>query len=158
MWTMHLLPYKFSFPIEMVALWPIAVVVIWAIWNFFRERSGEKAILRSLSWPETQGGITRSKVVWGHYEVRYEYTVSAKRFTGTFKIPLFPAVPSRSSRAQKYLEELKANQASYPVGKKVVVRFNPNKPGESVLYRVGEISQTVTPEKKTEAPDFFVLN
>ena len=150
---------KSSFPMGIVALWPIAMVAVWAIWNLFRDSSDEKQLLHSLNWPEAQGTITSSEAVWGHYEVRFEYSLASKRYRGALKISMKPAVPDRyAGGARQFAEEAQENLKSYAVGTKVVVRYNPKKPSQSVLFRVGETSQRTETEQKTEAPDFFTLN
>ena len=83
-------PYIF-----LVCLWPLAFVVIWAIWNSIRDSGNEKLQLRSLDRPETKGRVLSSEVVWAHVSVTYDYFVDGRRYKREYKISLTPRAPSR---------------------------------------------------------------
>jgi hypothetical protein len=138
----------------LLPLWPIGFYGIWAFWNAMRGSREEKAAERSLDWPETQGRVVRSKIVWGHVEIVYEYWISGVSQEGRYKINLPPQFPG--GKAPQALGTAgKVEIAEYPVGAKVVVRYNPANPQESVLYRKGEVSPN-TGDAKQEKPPHFV--
>ncbi len=76
-----------------VPLWPLGFVLIWALWNMVRDTQDEKKVERSVNWPEVQGEVISSKMVWGHVEIRYEYWLFAEKYEGAYKISLHPVVP-----------------------------------------------------------------
>ena len=139
-----------------VPLWPLGIFAIWALWNMLRDSRDEKSMKRSLQWPEAQGRIISSKMVWGHVEIAYEYWVFAERFQGLYKINLRPVIPGGTAmdslRAAKQLGvEGKENMAQYPAGTKVIVKYNREKKEESVLYCKGEVGPPDTEGPKVEA-------
>jgi hypothetical protein len=73
-----------------VPLWPIWVLVLWAIWKIARDRRDAQSVEHAAGWPEVQGKIISSKVVWAHVEVAYEYWVFTERHEGIHKIALMP--------------------------------------------------------------------
>jgi hypothetical protein len=70
--------------IYLIPFWPFAFFGIWAFWNAMRENRDARSIERSLGWPETQGRVVGGSVVWGHVEIKYEYSVSGRRHEGTY--------------------------------------------------------------------------
>jgi|SRR6266851_930014 len=148
--------------VYLVALWPLGFYAIWAFWNALRDSGDEKLIERSLGWPEKQGRVVSSKIVWGHVEVVYEYWVSGESYEGRHKINLPPQVVGGKAlesmrAAQKLMTAANEDIAEYPVGEKIVVRYNPVSPAESVLYRKGEVSPHTTDEVESEPPHFVTL-
>jgi len=145
-----------------VPLWPLGVFALWALWNIARDNWDEKRMERGIEWPEVQGRVTVSKMVWGHVEIRYEYWMFAKRYEGVQKIGLGPvAVGGKggtSLRSAAALgNEAKGYMADFPVGAKVIVRYNKGKPEESVLYCAGEVGPPRSNEPKVEA-NFVTLD
>ena len=55
--------------VYLISLWPLVFVGTWAIWNIMGDSRNEKPVERSLDWPEAQGRVVSSKVVWAHVEV-----------------------------------------------------------------------------------------
>ena len=117
-------------------------VSAWLIYTYFQQRrkAGE-----SIAWPATQGKIVVSTVkesvtrhdtdngMWvertTYYpEVRYEYSVLGKTYTG--RRIAFGASKgfSTSAGAEKALER-------YPVRATVTVYYNPDNPADAVLER-----------------------
>ena len=148
--------------VYLVALWPLGFFCIWAFWNMMRDSREEKSMERSLNWPEKQGRVLRSKTVWGHVEVVYEYWVLGKNYEGRYKINLPPQAPGGRAMesvraARRLITAANEDLAEYPVGAKVVVRYNPVNPTESVLYRKGEVSPHAADEVKPEPPQFVTL-
>jgi hypothetical protein len=92
---------------------------------------------RSIDWPEVQGKVISNVQVLIHAEVEYDYTVSSKRYTGVYKILLYKQ--SRFNSPAESANEIAECLASFPPGSNVVIRYNPRRPAESVIYRRGEI-------------------
>jgi len=140
------------------ALWPILFAVIWAIWNVMRDSRQEKEALRSTEWPEVQGKIKSSKIVWGHYEVKYEYLVEGKSYSGTHEINLSPAVPDRFARgAARMIAEAKEDLTDFPVGSNVIIKFNPQEPQQSILLCRDKTADTKPEESSSSNPQFLTL-
>ena len=143
--------------IYLFALWPLFFVVIWAIWNMMRDTRQEKVALRSTDWPEVQGKVQSSKIVWGHYEVTYEYAVNGKSYSGRYEINLSPAVPDRFARgATKMIAEAKQDLADFPVGSNVTIKFNPQDPQQSILLCRDETADTKPYEECSSGPKFLI--
>lgn len=143
-------------------LWPVWVVGLWAMWKMFRDGRDAKTMERATNWPEVQGVILSNNVGWAHVAVRYEYWLFAERHEGLYKINLTP-VPvgagagtgaARSARALG--DEAKRYQADFPVGAKVIVRYNRSNPQDSVLFCIGEIKPASPNDPKIE-PHFTTL-
>ena len=143
--------------IYLFALWPILFVVTWAIWNMMRDSRQEKTALRSTDWSEVQGKVQSSKIVWGHYEVTYEYVVNGKSHSGSYEINLSPAVPDRFARgARKMLEEAKQDVADFPVGSIVIIKFNPQDPQQSILLCRDKVADAKPHEDSSSSPKFLI--
>ena len=86
---------------------------------------------QSLQWPTTFGEVTKSVILvttkgtMRSPDVRYEYTIAGCRYEGRNISALGPGLDWENS-AQKTLDR-------YPVGARVSVFFDPNKPHRSVL-------------------------
>lgn len=86
------------------------------------------------AWPTTQGVVLDSTVKStfnkGSYapKITYGYSVGGQRYQSSVMSRDFESGSSRDTA------EAKANQ--YPVGREVVVRYNPEKPQEAVLELV----------------------
>ncbi len=140
------------------ALWPVIFAGIWAIWNMVRDSRDERLVERSLAWPEAQGKVVTSKVVWSHVEVRYEYSISSGRYQGRFKINLPVGAPDRYGQtAARMNGEALQDMADFPPGANVIVRYDPQKLEQSVLYCRGEISRDVFAKGSGALPKFFTL-
>src|SRR5207245_2234852 len=99
----------------------------------------EKLMERSLGWPEAQGFVVASTVVWAHVEVRYEYLIKDGRYSGKYKMNLPVGPPDHYARtATRMNNDAKADLADYPPDAPVIIRYNPKNPKESVLYCRGE--------------------
>ncbi len=145
--------------VDLIPLWPLAFVGIWAIWNIARDSRDEKLVERSLGWPEAQGIVVASRVVWAHVEVTHEYLVGSVRYKGSYKLNLPVGAPDRYARtAIRMNNEAKADLADYPPDAKVIIRYNPKNPKESVLYCRGEINKDKTSESTGETPTFITLS
>ncbi len=119
----------------LAARWPIGFVVVWAIWNLLRDGSDEKEVVKNLAWPETQGTVTATEVMWAHVEVAYKYSVASTEYTGKFEISLPPQVPDRNGLGAARLNaSAHLEMADYPPGSGLVIRYNPNNHSESVLF------------------------
>ena len=143
----------------LIPLWPLVFVGVWAIWNMARDSRDEKLIERSIDWPEADGRVITSRVVWAHVEVRYEYSISSGRFTGKYKMNLPPGAPDRYGRtATRMNEEAKGDIGDFPPGANDVIRYNPQQPSQSVLYCSGQISRDKTVQSSSTPPKFFTLS
>src|SRR5579864_464625 len=127
-------PYIF-----LVCLWPFGFYLLWAIWNSFRDSRDEKMVLQSLDWPEVDGRVTSSKTVWAHIEINYEYSVHGARYQGKYKMNLTPVMPDKTSRGATQLgNEARRDLSEFPSGQKLVIRYNPARPEESVFFCSGK--------------------
>lgn len=145
--------------VYLIPLWPLAFVGIWAIWNIVRDSRNEKLVEHSLAWPEAQGKVVSSKVAWAHVEVTYEYSISSGRYMGKYKMNLPVGAPDKYGRtATQMNEEAKQDIADFPAGADVIIRYNPQKPDQSVLYCRGEISRDGTGQSSGVPPKFFTLS
>ena len=112
-----MLPLVKSNLVYWVPLWPIISTIIWAVWNSVRDSRDEKLVERSLAWPEVQGKVVSSKVVWAHVEVIYEYSISSGCYRGKYKMNLPPGPPDQWGRTAKRMnDESKQNIADFPTG------------------------------------------
>ena len=144
--------------ILLVCLWPLLFLVVWAVWNSVRDSRDEKLFLRGLEWPEAKGTVKRSRVAWAHVEVSYEYSVEGIRYTGKYKMSLAPVVPDRYGKgAARMNKEATEDIADFPPGQAVVIRYNPSRPDESVLYCKGEPGRTDRIGGRGVAPEFRTL-
>jgi Protein of unknown function (DUF3592) len=143
------------------ATWPLWLLIVWAVWNMRRDSKDQRLVQRSLAWPESQGKVVNSAVVWGHVEVSYEYHAGGSRYLGSYQINLSPIIPSSighggAAAGQYNKESGEALREFYP-GKSVVVRYNPEKPSQSVFYYAGEVGANTGAQANTAAPKFLVL-
>lgn len=122
-------PYVFLF-----ALWPIAAYGVWQIINLVRQHRHECELLRSSIWPEISGKVVSAETICAHVEVTYEYYVEGRTYTGKHKLNLDPVMVDRTGRAAAYLNQ-EARQCinNFPPGASVIIRFNPQRPEQSVL-------------------------
>ena len=67
---------------------------------------------RIVGWPETQGTVTGSRIVWAHVEVAYEYSISSGRYTGKYKINLRVGPRSIAAEYIKLLPSIPARLAA----------------------------------------------
>ena len=145
--------------VYLIPLWPLLFVIVWAIWNMARDSRDEKLMERSIDWPEAQGTVVTSRVVWAHVEVMYEYSISSGRFTGKYKMNLPPGPPDRYGRtATRMNEEARGDIGEFPPGANVVIRYNPQEPNQSVLYCSGQISRDKTVQRSSAPPRFFTVS
>jgi hypothetical protein len=141
----------------LLGLWPIGFVVIWAIWNTVRQDRDVALVEKSLNWPEVQGTVTSCKVKWVHVEVGYEYVAEGKYRKGVYKSSLSPAIPDHFARgAAQMTAESKQDIAEFPTGTKIIIRYNPAKPGQSVFYCRGNVNHDSSQNSNT--PKFEVLS
>jgi hypothetical protein len=133
----------------LIALWPVGFALVWAIWNVMRGSRDEKQVLKSLDWPETQGMVTSTEVVWAHVEITYEYSVAGTKYTGKYEISLPPVAPDRTATGAARLNAAaKQEMADYPQGASLIIRYNPKNPAESVLFcQAGKIHDGTASEK-----------
>ena len=122
---------------------PLCCLLGWAILRMARDSFDVKMLERSIDWPKVEGKVISNVRVWSHAEVEYEYTVSTRRYPGMYTIPLYKQ--SRFNSPAKSAKELEECLASFPPGSNIVVRYNPEKPSESVLI------MAVRPVKKEMA-------
>jgi hypothetical protein len=145
-------PYVF-----LICLWPVAFLVIWAVWNSFRDSRDEKLVLRSLEWPEVQGKVISARVAWAHVEVCYEYEVQGIRYTGKYDMSLTSVVPDKYARGATQLNnEASEDIAHFPPGQTAIIRYNPLGPEESVFYCSGG-SSTAKAAEADITPEFHTL-
>jgi hypothetical protein len=88
------------------------------------------AALASRRWPTAPGRVTRSVVVAGHrrqarYDVRYEYTVAGRAYTGG-RVRFGGALNMNRAVALR-------TTMLYPAGRPVEVRHHPRRPRVSTL-------------------------
>jgi hypothetical protein len=129
------------------------------MWKSFRDSADEKQVLRSLEWREAKGTVLNTEVVWGHVSVSYEYFVDNKCYTGEYKIGLTPVLPDRCGMGAAALgREAKQGIDEFPPGSKLIIRYNPHRPEESVLYCSDENPHVSGDASSTVAPQFRTLD
>jgi hypothetical protein len=122
-------------PLILIALW----FGVWAFWNWVRTRQRTTLLERSLLWPEVQGAVKSAAVVWAHVEINYEYDLPGSRQGGVYKVCL-PMVTFRGLQGASRLNQAsKSIIAQFAPGQKVLIRYNPRNPFESVLVDKGEV-------------------
>jgi [ribosomal protein S5]-alanine N-acetyltransferase len=146
--------------IYMLPLWPLGVLLLWTIWKITRDSKDEKEVERSLTWPEVQGTVISGKTVWAHVEITYEYWVLAQRYEAVHKIALRPVAVggtgiTSARSAEALTTEAKGYLADFPVGAKIIVRYNRSNPQESVLYCSGKVKPPG--EEPTVEPHFMTM-
>lgn len=142
----------------LIALWPIGFVIVWAIWNFVRDRRDEKQVEKSLDWPESPGIVTSTQVAWAHIEVCYEYRVAGTTYTGKYEMSMSPVAPDHSgSGAARLNAEAKQDMADYPTGASLTIRYNPRNHAESVLFCRADRSHN-EPDNGEPAPKFSTIS
>jgi hypothetical protein len=140
-------------------LWPLLFMAIWAIWNMARDSRDAKLVQRSLAWPEAQGKVLTSKIVWAHVAVSYEYSISSGRYTGTYQRNLPVVAPDKYGQgAAAVNSEARQDLAEFPPGANVIIRYNPERPGESVLYCKGEIQPDHSARSSSAPPELFSVS
>ena len=145
--------------VYLLPLWTLLFVGIWAIWNVVRDSRDEKLVERSLAWPEAQGKVMSSRVVWAHVEVKYDYSIASGRYEGKYKMNLPPGPPDRFGRTGTRMKaEAQQDIGDFPPGTNVVIRYNPQQPQQSVFYRKGEISGDGTGRSPGIPPEFITLS
>jgi hypothetical protein len=128
-----------------IFLVPICCVLGWAIFRVLRDSRGAKLLQRSVDWPQAQGTVITNLQVWSHVEVEYEYSVSKRRYLGPYVIPLYKQ--SRFNSPADSSSEIAQWLGTFPPGSNILVRYNPKKPDESILYCRGELSKLYSAEK-----------
>lgn len=123
-------PYLF-----LLALWPIAAYLLWAIWTSALRNRYKRVLLQTQHWPEDKGKVVSAEAAgWAHVEVTYQYCVGNRPYTGKHNISLSPVMMDKTGRAAKDLDkEARQHIADYPPGTSVTLRYNPERPEESVL-------------------------
>ena len=125
--------YRPEFPFVIVILFWGSFFGIWLLGNALRENHDERLLLKSISWPQTQGSVTSSRIVWAHLEVAYEFPANGQRFTGSYTVGMPATLPTFIGMGV-IARATKNFLGDYPVGTKLLVRYNPLDPTESVLY------------------------
>jgi hypothetical protein len=133
----------------LIGMWPVWLIGPWALWLMRRESGEDLQVERSIKWPEAQGRVMDTRLVWAHVEVVYEFRVSGKIYEGLHKIHLGPVpMGGASARSARALDAAaKRNMKEFPVKSPVVVRYNPANPAESVLYCLGQIQPSAAGPK-----------
>jgi|SRR5271155_5889992 len=118
-------------PFSLLAAW----LGTWALYRWTRQRRRSVLLEQSARWPEVEGKVQNSKVVWAHVAIAYEYNPPNGRQIGTYDVGL-PMVPFGGLMVVSYLKDrTKLIMADFPPGQKVAVRYNPQNPAESILVR-----------------------
>jgi Protein of unknown function (DUF3592) len=127
-------------------LWLGLLAVLFGVWYMTfhrREATDQKAIERSLTWPETQGKVTATRWMGNYVEVFYEYSVAIGTLSGRYRenLPMtITDTPHKSySRASYAKDEANRILADYPIGQELVIRYNPETPSESVMFCRGAV-------------------
>jgi hypothetical protein len=128
-------------------LWLVLLAALFGVWYMTRHRreaADQMEIERSLMWPETQGKVTATLWMGNYVEVLYEYSVGIGTLSGKYQenLPMtITATPHKSfSRASYTKDEADRILAEYPIGQKLVIRYNPETPSESVMFCRGAVS------------------
>jgi hypothetical protein len=139
-----------------IPFWGLFFVAFWAVWNILRDGRKEKEDLRAADWPEVQGRVLSSEVVWGHFEVKYEYIANGQYRQGTHVLNLPPAVPDHCGQgAARNIAEAAQDKRDFPPGALLIVKYNPQRPEQSILL----CRSKITPHDiEQEAPKFLTLS
>jgi hypothetical protein len=120
-----------------------ALFGVWYMTNHRREAADRREIERSLAWPETQGKVTATRWIGNYVEVFYEYSVAIGPLSGKYQenLPMtITDTPHTSyNRASFAKDEANRILADYPIGQKLVIRYNPETPSESVMFCRGVV-------------------
>jgi len=125
-----------------IFLFPICCLLGWAVLGFVRDSLDAKALERSIDWPKVEGKVISNVQVWSHAEVEYEYSVSTRRYTGTYTIHLFYK-QSRFNSPAESAKEFAECLASFPPGSNILVGYNPKRPAESILQYGSKVGQEI---------------
>lgn len=94
---------------------------------------------------ETQGKVTAKRWMGNYVEVFYEYSVAIGTLSGRYQENLLLTIsdtPHKSySRASRTKDEADRILADYPIGQKLVIRYNPETPSESVMFCRGVVGE-----------------
>jgi hypothetical protein len=124
-----------------------------------RDSLDARSVERGIDWPETRGIVTDARVVWAHTEVCYTYSLPSGDYTGKYKMNLPVSLPDKGGAgARRMRRQAQLDLADYPPGAKVVIRYNPQKPSQSLLYCLAEANEHPSQDKADEfAPKFLNL-
>jgi hypothetical protein len=129
-------------------LWLGVLAALFGVWYMTfhrREAADQKEIERSLAWPETEGKVTSTRWMGNYVEVFYEYSVAIGTLSGKYQenLPMtITDTPHKSfSRASRAKDEANRILADYPLGQKLVIRYNPDTPSESVMFCRGTVDE-----------------
>jgi hypothetical protein len=113
-------PYLF-----LVCLWPIALYLLWAIWNSICRDRNKHELLRTQYWPEGKGKVVSAQAAgWAHVEITYKYCVGDRSYTGKHKINLSPVMVDKTVRPARELDkEARQYIADYPPDANVALRY-----------------------------------
>jgi hypothetical protein len=134
-------------------------VLIWAVWNMARCGQDEKKVESSALGPRVQGKVIRTK------RARRD-SLRALALRGKVSGHIPNQLAPRSSRRERHgkLEECSEVGAEgredinqYPIGAKVIIRYNRSKPKESVLYCMGEVGPHDSSGSNVEPPHSVTL-
>ena len=145
-------------PFEIII--PLVVVFgyfgIYALWSNELEGQRLRKMERSANWPFVQGVVKETVVKGMSVRVIYEYLAQGHVYKDTDKIT-FPQAMVVRWQAQALGSKVKKEIADYPPGQHVVIRYNPQEPGESVLYYRGELHKGDSSGNTGAPPQFALL-
>jgi hypothetical protein len=146
-------PIVFVIPV----LFVLGFIGSFAFWSYSIENRQAKRFERSMGWPEVHGVVQKSFAARMHITVVYEYVAEGRHYIGEHKI-VFPSLMlARGSQGVAIAKDVRKEMANFSPGQRVVIRYNPKDPAESVLYYSGELQKKDPAERASIAPDFRTL-
>lgn len=94
-------------------------------------------IAQSQGWPELEGKVVNAAVAgWAHVEITYQYLVGDRFYIGRHNINLSPVMVDKTGSAAADLnKEARRLIDDYLPGARVTIRYNPERPEESILIK-----------------------
>jgi len=127
------------FPVVLAFGIPALMFGLVVLWQTVRNNRDQALVVKSLSWPETHGTILSADLIWANVKVTYEYRISGKRFLGTYRLSLGPLLPIDGAASGRYWNK---RQSEFSPGHRVIIRYNPASPSESVFFCMAPAEKT----------------
>ena len=99
-----------------------------------RDTEDAREYEQAANWPQVSGTVIAAESAGDYVRVRYSYSVRGSSYGGSYKVNL-PLVPPRSvGAAQALAKAFRETVSEFPTGQKLAIRYNPQRPAESVMF------------------------